>query len=484
MREMRAADIVRNGLKQYMLANAISLLRTKYERFRSKDKMAKWALVGRYLLRYGVLLPFELVFVFLGLIVYVTLVVLEPYKKVRIGIMKYKKMPAYGTIMELFLRRRSIGKDVSIDRVANWLHGTIEQVEPAAGRVPLGRETGVKNDKQLLEKPKDFWVFLSGKPANYQLMAMIKRHVLVLEHPWAWRAYNLMLRRYVAGSRFHPAIPLDLNDYEVWNSVPPQLSFTPEEQVRGVELLKSVGIDPSAEFICFYARDEVYLKTKFPERDWSYHNHRNCDIDNCIPAAEYLAGQGNFALRMGYIVEKPLRCRHPRVIDYATHHRSDFGDIYLLAKCKFFLGSNSGLASVPLIFNRPVALTNVIDVTGPATGSRDLTIFKKLWFIEEKRFMTFREIFARGVYIWLNVKQYTQEEYKQAGIEPIENSADEILALAKEMNERLNGTWVGKDEDEELQARFRSLLPPGFPWIGFPGRIGAEFLRQNRQLLD
>jgi putative glycosyltransferase (TIGR04372 family) len=182
---------------------------------------------------------------------------------------------------------------------------------------------------------------------------------------------------------------------------------------------------------------------------------------------------------MGHIVEKPIDYSHERVIDYATHHRSDFGDIYLLAKCKFFLGSNSGLATVPLIFNRPVALTNVIDATGPATGSRDLTIFKRLWLIEKKRFMTFREVIRWGVWTYGRHKQFAE-----ARIEVIENSADEVLALAQEMNERLDGTWIGKDEDEELQARFRSLLPPGFPWNGFPGRIGAEFLRENRQLLD
>ncbi len=467
-----------------MPGKALSLLRANLQRVRARVSERGIAYLWHLAIPHGCRLLLKVFYALCGLVIYGLLWALEPFWRIRIGIMKYKKMPAYGTTMELFLRRRSIGRNVSVDRVADYLRNGGKPAGPVATTMSRSNNAPVEKHRGSNASAKDLWIFLSGEPANQQLMNMIKRHVLVVENPLAWQVYHRMLRRFVENTSFKPAIPGDLNDYEVWNSVPPQLSFTPEEQVRGVELLKSVGIDPGAEFVCFYARDEVYLKTKFPERDWSYHNHRNCDIDNCIPAAEYLAAQGNFALRMGYIVEKPLCSRHAHVIDYATHHRSDFGDIYLLAECKFFLGSNSGLASVPLIFNRPVALTNVIDVTGPATGSRDLTIFKKLWLIEEKRFMTFREIFARGVYIWLNVKQYTQEEYKQAGIEPIENSADEILALAKEMNERLDGTWVGNDEDEELQIRFRSLFPPGFPWEGFPGRIGAEFLRQNRQLLD
>ena len=66
----------------------------------------------------------------------------------------------------------------------------------------------------------------------------------------------------------------------------------------------------------------------------------------------------------------------------------------------------------------------------------------------------------------------------------MENTADEILALAAEMNDRLDGRWVTSGEDEELQERYHKLLPPGHHSQGFRSRIGAAFLRQNRELLD
>jgi len=112
-------------------------------------------------------------------------------------------------------------------------------------------------------------------------------------------------------------------------------------------------------------------------------------------------------------------------------------------------------------------------------GERDIFLPKKLWSSEKKRFLTFHEILACGA-----DKSLHTHEYKQAGIEVIENTDEEILALAKEMNERLDGTWVNREEDEELQRRFRALFPPGYRCYGFPSRIGAEFLRQNRELLD
>jgi len=52
------------------------------------------------------------------------------------------------------------------------------------------------------------------------------------------------------------------------------------------------------------------------------------------------------------------------------------------------------------------------------------------------------------------------------------------------MNERLDGGFEYTEEDEELQNQFRSLFQPHHHCYGFPARIGAKFLRQNRELLE
>ena len=51
------------------------------------------------------------------------------------------------------------------------------------------------------------------------------------------------------------------------------------------------------------------------------------------------------------------------------------------------------------------------------------------------------------------------------------------------MQARLDGAWVGQDGDEELQERYKSLFPPQCTVKGFLSRIGADFLRQNEELL-
>ena len=129
---------------------------------------------------------------------------------------------------------------------------------------------------------------------------------------------------------------------------------------------------------------------------------------------------------------------------------------------------------------RPGVIVNMVPLEHvPTWGRNYLFIPKKLWLPAERRFMTFREILESGA-----GRIQRSERYAELGIEPVENSSEEITAAAVEMDERLNGTWHSSDEDEELQQRFWSLFKPSELNGVFFTRIGAEFLRQNRDLLD
>ncbi len=261
----------------------------------------------------------------------------------------------------------------------------------------------------------------------------------------------------------------------------PHLTFTPEEERRGRELLRQLGIPEGTPFICFHARDPAYLDTLYPNKDWHYHDHRDSNIDNFVPAVEDLTRRGYFAIRLGAVVKKELTATNPWILDYATNGRSEFMDVFLSAKCSFFLGDNSGLSTLPMIFRRPRAIVNFLPFEYAWTWSAtDLLIPKKFWLREERRFLTFGEILNSGV-----GREFRRtEQYEQRGIELIENTPDEITALAVEMDERLKGTWQTTEEDAELQRRFWSLFKPSELHGVFRSHIGAEFLHQNRELLE
>ena len=260
---------------------------------------------------------------------------------------------------------------------------------------------------------------------------------------------------------------------------PPHLSFTHSEEKGGVGALRQMGIPAGADFVCFYARDPAYLNSVLPKFDWQYQDYRDCDIQFQIPAAQEMARRGYFSVRMGAVVKDPLPSVSPGIIDYAVKYRDDFLDIYLLSRCRFLISAAAGLSSVAVAFRRPVAWVNFIPIAHiHSWNPRDLTITKKLWLRREGRFLTFKEIFDSEVGSWLETKNYAE-----SGIDIIENTPEEILSVAIEMDERLKGTWIAQEEDEELQQRFWSLLRPKNLHGRILARMGAEFLRQNRQLL-
>ena len=81
------------------------------------------------------------------------------------------------------------------------------------------------------------------------------------------------------------------------------------------------------------------------------------------------------------------------------------------------------------------------------------------------------------------VKGNFTQEFQQRGIELIKNTPEEIVDVAIEMDERLKETWKTTEEDEDLQQRFWNLYGPNK--LKSPSfRMDAEFLRQNRGLLE
>ena len=69
-------------------------------------------------------------------------------------------------------------------------------------------------------------------------------------------------------------------------------------------------------------------------------------------------------------------------------------------------------------------------------------------------------------------------------IELIENTSEEILEITKEMNKKLDGTWVADPIDNELQKAYQALFKRDNHIHGFTAHIGAVFLRQNQNLIN
>lgn len=298
------------------------------------------------------------------------------------------------------------------------------------------------------------------------------------------------INRSIPGGKKHMIPPNTTRDiHGCLTRTQPHLSFTKEEELRGREGLMSLGIPDNAPFIAFHARDPAWLEYLAPGIDYSYHNHRDSNVKNYLPAIEMLVERGYYAVRMGSVVKDDLETSNEKIIDYAANgSRTDFLDIYLGAKCRFFIGSAAGITELPKIFRKPILSVNQIplEITH-SWAPHDIFIPKKIWFSPDARYLTFRESLESSA-----GSRITGSQLSAIGLYPEENTPEEITAAALEMEQRISGEWVSSGHDEELQERFWKLfeympmrLHAGEPLHGvIASRIGAEFLRSNQELLN
>jgi putative glycosyltransferase (TIGR04372 family) len=321
------------------------------------------------------------------------------------------------------------------------------------------------------------YIGVAGKTCNNHLLKMYKREMPIVK--------SRLLRGIITTSLFQKSdffqdVPYTSTEYPIFNDLPKAAGFTPNEEKKGIQELEKMGISVQDWFVCFHNRDSEYLNRQTPYINWGYHDYRNCKISNFIPAMEYITSLEGYAIRVGHYMQERLKVKNnTRIIDYASNFRSDFMDIYLSAHCKFFVGTTAGLILVPTIFNKPVIQTNIPNIEFVPPRKGDLYISKKIKDIKKGRFLTFKEIFDRGISSW-----YSADKFNKEGLEVIENNPDEILDVVVEINSILDGRYEYTEEDEFLQKKYSSLMKPHHKCYGAPSRIGSKFLLKNRFLLE
>ena len=273
------------------------------------------------------------------------------------------------------------------------------------------------------------------------------------------------------------------NQMIIWSESPPTLAFTDAEKQKGSEIQQRLLSDPAKPFVCIALPEKSYYLSKYPLSDSSDSGQ---DIFKCMPTWESyyhcvnsLTDKGLDVIRMGQSVDNTIDPSSCKIVDYASTSRSEFGDIWLLGNCKFVIaGGGTGIYHPASAFNKQVVITdNYSTITNP-NGLKDLSIYQLAWSRSEKRLMPFSWLIAQGEG-WGHKKSLIDGD-----IEIIKNTAEEINEVVLEMNQRLDGTWIERDEDVELQIRFKKLKENIPKWRVQEGvRIGADFLRRYQHLL-
>lgn len=249
-----------------------------------------------------------------------------------------------------------------------------------------------------------------------------------------------------------------------------------------------MGIPLDNWFVCLHVREPGFHENEQWTKDI-----RNASIGNYIEAIRVITGAGGWVVRLGDATMIPLP-KMERVIDYAhSSWKSELMDMYLINQCRFYLGSDSGLLSVAMLFNKPTIFANCTQwFHNFSLRQGDLTIIKHLFCPHRDRFLSIQELLEEPLrydraHLWFN------SDYQYH-----ENTPLEIKDVVEEFMEKRSSHDDGSDLQKifnqarvdhlrrTIDSKKDALLTTDVTFfyntaafLGTQGNLGRKFLEQN-----
>ncbi|MEO2173681.1 MAG: TIGR04372 family glycosyltransferase [bacterium] len=328
-----------------------------------------------------------------------------------------------------------------------------------------------------IPRTRDYF-FLKGASSNEYFETLTKRYIRI--SPLSGLLYEM--NQMLPGGDIHCIEPARerVGSRDLHGTLadhPKPLEFDSEDNRCGMEFLAKTGCG-GKKFVCFLVRDSAYLSKLNGQRDWSYHDHRDSDINDFEVAATNLAKKGYFVFRMGKAVRKPFQVQHPMIMDYAlSEYRSDFLDIWLMANCRFAVSTGTGIDAVANIWKKPVVYVNFLPALDYVSFFPNITLFKKLKWAESGEKLSLTEM--------LQHSYGAADDYRNSGIEVEGLTPTEIADAVEEMENRVTGMWGGSSADRQRAVRIWAIFQSavGFnkfhAWHHPDAGLGAKFLQTN-----
>jgi putative glycosyltransferase (TIGR04372 family) len=348
------------------------------------------------------------------------------------------------------------------------------------GHLVLDFESYIKERLLQGRTQKPLYIVDDRVPCNRCMLDYWRTYIRVIEGSWARPLQSLNTYGPLVDNLEHRyAYTLEgaascFAIESAWGDRLPLFVLGSDHARRGEACLAEMGLPPGAWFVCVHARSDG-----FSPGDEFCHRYRNVSIKTYFPAMEDIVRRGGWCIRVGDPSMEPLPSL-PQTIDYArSSFKSDWMDVFLGARCRFFLGSSSGLFLISSAFGVPSALTNMAPMACAfSVFRRDISI-PKLILASNGSAMSFPALLSSPI-----GDMRFAEMFDAAGVTHRANTSEEIRELVTEMLDRLEGTYVSTKEDEARQTAFKSLFHDGHYSYKSCARICDAFLRRHENLFS
>ena len=323
--------------------------------------------------------------------------------------------------------------------------------------------------------PRD--IFFNNRPCNSFLQKHYRSKVITIDR----KIIILLQRSQKIIERFFKIFKLHNIDtllstrdnYRIFNkNFKPSIKFSTFERKKIEKELSMIGLKKKQKFVCLIVRDAKYLKSRL-DFDTTYHNYRDCDIQNFKKGIKYLLDKGFFVFRMGKLQDKKLNLKNKNFLDYAfSKYRSDLMDVWLMANCNFCISTSTGFDQISRVFKRPILFINHLPIADWSSHFKSLTHPKLLFNVKKKRYLSFKE--------YIQHSYYRKKQYDQNFIKIIELNNRRVLNCIKEFLILLNANWKIPKNKRILQTKcnntYKKYLSMYHPNINFHKNIHKHAL--------
>jgi len=222
---------------------------------------------------------------------------------------------------------------------------------------------GIRARMRILGESKQNYLVISSKSANDSLLHLWQKYFPVLsvsnsdaaaiernfwplfDHVQTVKTSTGVTDLISAHNRFARAYELNANL--------PVLTISQEVEDCALDRFKEWGWDPKGWFVTFHIREN---KSDIPGYG------RNADPETYLPSIRKILDLGGNVVRIDNRGMSAL----PKIdgfMDLSQSHKTDdWLDLFLMARCKFFVGTTSGPLIVPSLFGTRILATNAPDL--------------------------------------------------------------------------------------------------------------------------
>jgi len=355
-------------------------------------------------------------------------------------------------------------------------------------KIKIGRINSLRVGHMLLEidlyltkhqtPDLDLFFFSTSNPVNNFIADFAKKEMYLLNRIFLYGAYVLN-RLSPKGNEYIVDLPDELMDFRILDFTESCFVTSTNFENTGKELLKNLKIPLDRKIVCFYVRDSEYGQTFFPNLDQDYARYRDSEIQDFVPAMEFLTEKGYTVIRMGKVARQAIKSENENIIDYCFNiHKSDFADFYLSYKSDFAVCTDTGMVHFPIFLRKPIGIVNIAGMHGLLHSNLIKYItFKRYFDQSEKRNLNLSEI------INSNLSRYKDGHlFLEKGISFVDSKPLEILGLVEDMfNLNTNESLTNDLNDNNIE--FKNIVKKS-RGIDIDASISKIWLKNNSDFLE